>query len=100
MDKEEIQKEWNAAALHNFIRRMLLYHDPWELTIMMAPDDEYDSYIGKVYHFLEESLDEKFLEKSLYDLFKNDSDNEHAKRELNRKAKRMAEDLIYLLKSE
>jgi hypothetical protein len=93
MNQQQVQAQWNRAAIYHFIRRMLLYYDPWELTVMMAPDDEYDAYIPKVFHLAEEKLDQKFLEGGLYNLFKNGSAGE---KRLRRKARRMAEDLIDL----
>ena len=95
--EKEIQKMWSEENIRDFIRRMLLYYDPYGLTIMGAPDDEYDSYVPKIFSFLLESMDQKFLEKRIYDLFQ-DVEVDDANR--RRKTKQMAEDLVDLLRTE
>jgi hypothetical protein len=94
MDKAQLQKEWNRAMIFNFIRRMLLYYDPMNLCIMGAPDDEHDSYIPKIFHLLEETIQVEALTEGIYKLF--ESENDWDKADWHRRARRMAEDLVDL----
>src|SRR3989338_11545874 len=92
--EKEIQKMWSEENIRDFIRRMLLYYDPMGLFIFAAPDDEYDSYVSKIFSFLLEKIDQNSLEEKIFNLFKNkEGDNKNWRR----KAKRMSEDLFYFL---
>ncbi len=96
MDKKEkeIQKIWSEENIRDFIRRMLLYYDPMDLFIFAVPDDEYDSYVNKIFSFVLERIDQDSLEQKIFNLFENkEGDN----KKWHRNAKRMSEDLFYFL---
>ena len=93
---EELNEIWKNGALNDFIRRMLIYYDPMELVVMGAPDDEYDSDIGRIRKMiLIEDIALEELSKLIFDLYKADSEAET----LKRKSFRMAEDLLDLKNS-
>jgi len=95
-NESQIQKTWNEGVIRDFISRMVLYYDPMDLIIAGAPDDEYDSYVSEIYNFLLEDTNQDLLEQKIYDMFKN---KEEYNKDWQRKAKRMAEDLSYILET-
>lgn len=91
--EKEIQKQWGEGAVRDFIRRMLLYYDPMDLFVFAAPDDEYDSYVNKIFSFISQKIDQNSLEEKIFNLFENKEED----KKWRRKAKRMAEDLFDFL---
>jgi hypothetical protein len=96
-DLKRLNEVWRSGALMDFIRRMLVYYDPMAVIALGAPHDEYDAYIPKIQNLiLREGMTVDELGDSILDLWAPGGDDA---KNMERKARRMAEDLIDLKNS-